>query len=84
MIGRGAREQGSPGVAGAGLLGIPLEWICDDICALSVCNTSEAPCFMERVNVFLKPPRSQVFVFLWTTDSTGNSPAMWGPSESQE
>lgn len=63
----------------------------------NVHSTSEALHSMERVNVFLKPPWSQArhlfrrllpessLPFLWqTTDSTGNTLAMWSPSEFQE
>lgn len=81
---------------GRGVLRITLGWT-KFICCLHVQSTSEAPCFMERVNVSLKPPRGQAkclfrcwlpessLLFLgWTTGSLRNFPATWDPSESQE
>lgn len=43
---------------GRGVLRMTLGWN-KFICCLHVHSTSEASCFMEGVNVFLKPPRGQ-------------------------
>lgn len=94
MMGEGSKKQGRPLVRGWGRsTWNTLEM--DRVRVLfTVHSTSEASGLMQRVNVFLIPPRSQVrrlfrclhpessLLFLgWATGSTGT---MWGPSESQE